>query len=68
MNLPLEALGGEERCQLGRQDFDDDTPAQPGLKGDEHAGHPAAAEFPFDRVVTAKSGLQPVAQFHTRAS
>ena len=50
LNLALESLDVESLRELGREDLDDDRPAEPALGRDEHSGHTAAAELTLDRV------------------
>ena len=55
---PLVALDVYGRAGLGRQNLDDDLPAQPGLLGKEDAAHAAAAQLPEKAVGVAEGGLE----------
>ncbi len=49
-DFALEPVYGQLPRHLGGQDLDDDLPAERALRGDEDAGHAAAAELALDGV------------------
>jgi hypothetical protein len=57
LDLALEALDVDGRARLGREDLDDDLPAEPGFLGEEDTAHPAA-QFLQDAVGPAEGGLE----------
>ena len=66
LDLALEPLDVDRGAHLGRQHLDDDLAAEPGLLGEEHAAHAAAAQLPQDAVLVADRGLKPFLELDAR--
>ena len=54
--LAGKPLGAHALCQIAGHHLDHHVPVQRVLAGDEHPGHPAAAEFPIDAVAVRERG------------
>jgi hypothetical protein len=59
LDLPLEALDVDRGAHVGREQFDDHLPPQPGFLGEEDTAHPPASQFFQDAVGVTQSSLQP---------
>ena len=67
LDLALEPLDVDRGAHLGRQELDDDLPAEPDLLGQEDAAHAAATQLLQDAVVVADRGLKPVLEIDESA-
>src|SRR5213596_1542709 len=65
-DLALEPFERNLRRSLRREHLDHDLAVERGLRGDEHARHPTAAEFALERVAAAQGRLQLVAEIRRR--
>ena len=66
LDLAAESVGAQRSGEIGREDLDDDLPAQGGLPGLEDPAHAAATQLALEQIAAGQGGAELIGEIGQR--